>query len=312
MGRPVGLAYLLARATDTIADTELVPVSERLEALAALRARILGTSARRLDFSRIAGAQDAGASASERSLLLRIEEALAALEAMAPGDVGRIRSVLEVITGGQVLDLERFGGRGGGVVMLPDAVALDDYTYRVAGCVGEFWTRMCLAHLFHPGEATERELLADGVRFGKGLQLVNILRDLPKDLAQGRCYLPADELASVGLCGADLRDPGVERGFWPVYERWLAVADGHLSAGWRYTKALPRGQVRLRLACAWPVLIGLQTLERLRAGGVLDPGRRIKVSRSGVKRVLWASVVRLPVGSWWDGLADWARAEGRR
>ncbi len=28
----IGLAYLLARATDTIADTEIVPVTERLQA----------------------------------------------------------------------------------------------------------------------------------------------------------------------------------------------------------------------------------------------------------------------------------------
>ena len=38
----IGLAYLLARATDTIADTKIVPVERRLEALRALRARILG------------------------------------------------------------------------------------------------------------------------------------------------------------------------------------------------------------------------------------------------------------------------------
>ena len=40
----IGLAYLLARTTDTIADTELVPVEQRLQALQQLRERILGTS----------------------------------------------------------------------------------------------------------------------------------------------------------------------------------------------------------------------------------------------------------------------------
>ena len=38
----IGLAYLLARATDTIADTGLVPPEARLRALAELRDRILG------------------------------------------------------------------------------------------------------------------------------------------------------------------------------------------------------------------------------------------------------------------------------
>ena len=36
----IGLAYLLARATDTIADTELVPLAQRLAALQALRGPI--------------------------------------------------------------------------------------------------------------------------------------------------------------------------------------------------------------------------------------------------------------------------------
>jgi len=37
----IGLAYLLARATDTIADTEMLPVATRLASLNALRQRIL-------------------------------------------------------------------------------------------------------------------------------------------------------------------------------------------------------------------------------------------------------------------------------
>ena len=308
IGRPIGLAYLLARATDTIADTDLVPVTERLQALDALRSRIRGERTVPLDFSRIVAAQAAGTSPAERLLLVRIEEALKALAGLEAGDVGRIRAVLEVITGGQELDLHRFGGLGpGGLAALPDAAALDDYTYRVAGCVGEFWTRMCLAHLFQADAPFEQRLLADGVRFGQGLQLVNILRDLPKDLGNGRCYLPSDELADAGLCPADLKEPANETRLKPVYERWVGRADAHLEAGWRYTTALPRWQVRMRLACAWPALLGMRTLQKLRGGGVLDPSRRIKVTRAEVKGVLWRSVVRLPVGWWWDGLGEWAR-----
>ncbi len=246
-------------------------------------------------------------------MLVRIEEALAALGGLEAGDVGRIRSVLEVITGGQELDLHRFGSLGtGGLATLPNAAALDDYTYRVAGCVGEFWTRMRLAHLFKADTAFEQRLLADGIRFGQGLQLVNILRDLPKDLGNGRCYLPADELSDAGLRPADLRNPANEGRLKPVYDRWLKRADTHLEAGWRYTTSLPRGQVRMRLACAWPALLGMRTLQKLRGGGVLDPTRRIKVTRAEVKGVLWRSVVRLPVGRWWDGLGDWARTAPSR
>ena len=95
--------------------------------------------------------------------------------------------MIEVITGGQELDLRRFGlATAGSVLSLQSDAELDDYTFRVAGCVGKFWTEICSAHLFSTGTWNLAEQLRLGVEFGKGLQLVNILRDLPRDLRQGR------------------------------------------------------------------------------------------------------------------------------
>ena len=53
----IGLAYLLARTTDTIADTEILPVEQRLEALGKLRGRILGQSTAPLHFGELAKQQ---------------------------------------------------------------------------------------------------------------------------------------------------------------------------------------------------------------------------------------------------------------
>ncbi len=309
--RPIGVGYLLARATDTVADTTLVPVTRRLEALAALRERIEGRRADPVDFRAWSADGNAEATPGERALLRRVEEAVAALRSLPAPDAVQVRWVLGTITGGQELDLRRFEGAGRERVMaLPDAAALDDYTYRVAGCVGEFWTRLCRANLFPDARLDDVAWVADGVRFGKGLQLVNVLRDLPRDLANGRCYLPEDELATAGLRPMDLLDPANEARLGPVYRRWLDVADAHLDAGWHYTTSLPRGHARARLACALPVLIGMRTVKALRGGGVLDARRRIKVSRAEVRGILWRGVVRLPFGRWWDGLAGWARGWG--
>jgi phytoene/squalene synthetase len=40
MRDPVGLAYLLARAADTIADTSLIPPEKRMELLLSLRSQV--------------------------------------------------------------------------------------------------------------------------------------------------------------------------------------------------------------------------------------------------------------------------------
>src|SRR5688572_13210592 len=66
----IGLAYLLARTTDTIADTELVPIDQRLKALAALRDRILGATTASLNFGELARNQS---SPAERVLLEKSE-----------------------------------------------------------------------------------------------------------------------------------------------------------------------------------------------------------------------------------------------
>ncbi|MBI5386627.1 MAG: squalene/phytoene synthase family protein [Verrucomicrobia bacterium] len=303
----IGLAYLLARATDTIADTEIIPVAGRLEALNQLRKRILGDAVEELDFASFtAGEASSAAERAEAVLLGRIEEAIQALNGFVPEDQRRIREVLEVITSGQELDLRRFGavatrtgGQAPAVTALATEVDLDDYTYRVAGCVGEFWTKMCRAHLFPSAEVDEAVLLANAVRFGKGLQLVNILRDLPKDLRLGRCYLPSTRLAESGLTPADLLVVANEPRVRPLYEAHLDLAQAHLAAGWAYTNALPRGCVRVRLACAWPVLIGVKTIGRLREGRFLDATRRIKITRAEVRGIMVRSLARYPFARAW-------------
>jgi farnesyl-diphosphate farnesyltransferase len=322
----IGLAYLLARTTDTIADTEIVPVEQRLAMLQKLRARILGTSSEALGFGELARRQG---SFAERRLLERVEESLAALRALTPDDLRLVRQVLDTITGGQELDLRRFAplestlspprsalakqGRSAPdklklelqpqqIIALGTDAELDDYTYRVAGCVGEFWTKICRVHLFPTARLDEARLLADGVRFGKGLQLVNILRDLPADLRKGRCYLPEQKLSETELKPGDLLQPTNEKKFRPLYNRYLDLAEAHLAAGWTYTNALPWCCVRVRLACAWPILIGAKTIGRLRKENPLDPSRRVKISRAEVRNLIARSVFCYPLPGVWRRL----------
>ena len=296
----IGLAYLLARTTDTIADTPLLAPEDRLAALRLLRERILGSHARPLDFGALAREQG---SAGERAILERVEESITALNDFTPDDQACVREVLRVISSGQELDLTRFAGASEqNMVALRTDAELDDYTFRVAGCVGEFWTKICLAHLFPRAPLDETQLVADAVRFGKGLQLVNILRDIPADLHQGRCYVPADRLAGAGLKPVDLLSPDTEPRFRALYREYLERAREHLEAGWRYTNALPRGQVRVRLGCAWPILLGVETLNALAAGNVLNPQHRIKIGRGRVRRIVVGTLVRYPFRRSWERL----------
>jgi farnesyl-diphosphate farnesyltransferase len=296
----IGLAYLLARTSDTIADTEILPVDQRLEALRALRQRILGRTSAPLNFGELAKRQG---SPAERELLEKVEDTLAQLQTLPLPDLQQVRGVLAVITGGHELDLLRFARASAqNIIALQTPPELDDYTYRVAGCVGGFWTKMCRAHLFPNTPLDEPQFMADGIRYGKGLQLVNILRDLPADLRNGRCHLPATELAALGLAPADLLDAANEPKMRPLYNCWMDAAEAHLAAGWNYTNTLPFRQFRVRLACAWPILIGMKTIEKLRAANVLDANQRVKISRGEVKWQMLRSVAACPFPGIWRRL----------
>ena len=303
----IGLAYLLARTTDTIADTELISLAQRLDALQKFRERILGQNSAPLNFGELAKHQG---SPAEKTLLEKTEASLALLQTLSPEDLKLVRDVLTTITGGQELDLRRFGqvantgasATGQQVVALETAAELDDYTYRVAGCVGEFWTKICRAHLFPDAKLDEKQFITDGIRFGKGLQLVNILRDLPADLKNGRCYLPLQRLDEAKLLPEVLLSPANAQKFLPLFHEYLDKAEAHLAAGWRYTNTLPFGQYRVRLACAWPILIGVRTIEKLRAADVIGLQQRVKVSHGEVRGIIFRSLVRSPFAPAWRQL----------
>lgn len=296
----IGLAYLLARATDTVADTEIVAVDRRLDALARLRDRIMGDSDAPFGFGDFAEEQG---DPSERELLARIEDGLRLLDEQREADRGLIREVLRTIVSGQELDLRRFAGATSGeVIALRNDGELDDYTYRVAGCVGEFWTKICRANVFPRANLDEKALLEDGVRFGKGLQLINILRDLRGDLELGRCYLPEDRLKEIGLKPMDLLEAGNEKTLRPLYDELLARADSHLNIGWDYTMTVPWKCARVRLACAWPILIGARTIDRLRGASILESAQKTKISRTEVKRLMLWSLLLYPLPFLWRGL----------
>jgi len=152
-------------------------------------------------------------------------------------------------------------------VIFRDWTELDRYTYYVAGCVGEFWTEMLIAHTTSANEWDINEMTGFGIRFGKALQLTNILRDVSADLAVGRCYLPQSELSKINLTINDLLNPALGWKSRSIMIKAVTVALDHYVFAEKYLLRIPRKSVRLRLATLWPILIGLGTLAKISATG---------------------------------------------
>jgi farnesyl-diphosphate farnesyltransferase len=278
---PVSLGYLLARASDTIADTTEVPIdlrSEKLRLLArGIQGEALGDAIADLSVS-LAPLQK---NKDERALIESIQPCLDWLEQSEVLDRKEVRAVLEQINRGQLLDLERFRNPKQ-IVALETPAQLDEYTYFVAGSAGEFWTRLCFRHLAKFTARSEDDMLGLGKHYGMGLQLINILRDAGTDLRSGRCYFPNEELAAAAMEPSQiLREP--ER-FQPIYRKWREKAAKGIEAGMRYTSSIRNR--RVRVATALPGLIGARTLALVRDAGATALHRHIKVPRREVRAIV--------------------------
>ena len=257
MRHAVGVAYLLARATDSVADASGALLCRRVQALRQMGSAIAGDAVDMAELMQTLRHGLAPETKSEAALLSRFDEALQALGRLPQEQAGLVRHVLDTIIQGQLWDLSFFEEHLR--VLSDEQTRL--YTYRVAGCVGRFWTQLGVCTLgarFCPG-MDPSDMEEAGVRYGCGLQLVNILRDREEDARRGRDY----------LCS----DPAV----------WMERAERGLRDGLDYSRRL--GSFRLRFASMLPALLGLKTLAALRRA---RPGKRVKIPR----RAVYASMLR--------------------
>ena len=255
----ISLAYLLARATDSVADSTNLDGEVLLTTLQRMKSAIQGdlSPAERVALQHKLSGDFAQAQkhASEAELLQQFEACLCLLEQSPLGEAQLIRSVLNTIIEGQSWDLSFFKDNK----QVSSNKQTQDYTYMVAGCVGEFWTDLGLLCLGKKGFCPDGEpatMKERGIHYGCGLQLVNILRDYKEDAQNGRAYL-LDESR----------------------DKWLHTAYNHLQEGISYSLQL--ASLRLRFTSVLPALLGMKTLNLI---SLQEEGsnRKAKISRAQV------------------------------
>ena len=133
--------------------------------------------------------------------------------------------------------------------------------------------------------ADNPELVAASADVCTGLQLVNFLQDVPRDLAMGRVYLPAEDRARFGDPPLDRPSPGLSELLRFESERAASL----LAAG-ETLRARIGG--RLGLAVGMFARGGLAALEALEDAGWDVFTRRPKPSRARLAREAVVTLVR--------------------
>ncbi|RZO14378.1 MAG: hypothetical protein EVB09_09020 [Verrucomicrobiaceae bacterium] len=263
------LAYLLARATDTVADTNALPEDDRLEFLEAMELAINGgEEVPPLDSSFLEGEISVG----ERNLLEKWQHCLEWLQSLQEPRQLAIRKVMRSIIKGQSDDLRNFSGKE--FAALRTEEELDQYTYDVAGSVGVFWTDIGFDAFGSDFAGLEyEEMILLGENYGKGLQLLNIIRDFPEDIVSGRCYFPGS-----------FSDPDGEMIWNEIKDHWQKRCSSLLRSAADYIESLNGS--RVRFATSLPALIGARTLKLIENADWDNLCGKIKVSRGEVKRIM--------------------------
>lgn len=292
----VSLGYILCRAADCIADTGTFPLADRLRLLGEFK-RIF--TAFPLPLNDLTAYIDELSHANmldktkEGQLLAQLGTCGNLFRKLSRTDQTLVQDVVAAVIEGMEIDLGTFGEPDGSIKALKSEHDLERYIHWIGGEPGRFWTKITLAH-YPLLAAREREAwLAQGILFGTGVQLVNILRDLPQDLKLGRCYIPSDLLQEYGLTPADILNKEKYEVFLTIYNKLIDKALYRLENGLTYLRQIPWHSVRLRAAVWWPLILGVQTLEKLRKTPSFASEKPVKISRAEVYKTLAYSLVCL-------------------
>ena len=183
------------------------------------------------------------------------------------------------------------------VSVYPTFERLREYCYRVAGTVGI----TCL-YVFGSCSPHAHDLAE---KLGIAFQLTNIIRDVPRDLAMGRIYLPEEDLASFSCRLPDLA--GISP--TPELEELLSFEADRAWEFYREGAALvPLVSADSRAALWALVRIYSTLLARIEARGFDVFSSRVSLSKTEKAAV----VLRARLGWWNDSNALQERTRHRR
>jgi 15-cis-phytoene synthase len=154
------------------------------------------------------------------------------------------------------------------------------YCRRVASAVG----MMCI-EVFGCRDSRSREY---AFNLGLALQLTNIIRDIRADLAQGRVYLPQDDLARFGVSEAMLADGRVTEPLRALLAHECQRARHFFTAA---RQVMPHGEARKLVAAEIMGAIYFEILQRIERRGYDVFSERVRVPklvRARIALQIWA------------------------
>jgi farnesyl-diphosphate farnesyltransferase len=276
----VGNAYLLCRIADTIEDSSVLSIDEKVRYGEMFVAVVRGNAAPEGFGRELAAALTDGCLDAERDLVRNTPAVIRLTHSFRPEEREALTRCVRIMSDG----MEDFQ-EGNFTQGLRDVPHLDAYCYHVAGVVGEM---LCALFCAHSAEVEKRrdELERLAVSFGQGLQMTNILKDIWDDKERNVIWLPRDVFEAHGFDLRTLRPGQTDPGFRAGLRELVAIAHGHLENALAYTMLIPRSEIGIRRFCLWALFMAVFTLRRVHANPDFASGSEVKISRRTVKTII--------------------------
>lgn len=171
---------------------------------------------------------------------------------------------------------------------------LDEYTYYVAGTVGYLLTELFsyYSKKITPPIRGKMEKLAGS--FGKGLQLVNIIRDMTVDLRRGQSYIPNELLKKYKLTRETIYEQKNAHLAEQLFNELIRDAVSHLDKALDYILLIPKEETRIRLFCMLPLFWAMRTLQKIQFNTLsLLGSEKIKVTRGMIRKEYFLALINM-------------------
>jgi farnesyl-diphosphate farnesyltransferase len=280
------VAYLLCRVADTIEDSEILTIKQKqrlLEKYAHILEREHATPELTAFMSHIRLLPQEG---SDYELVHNVPLILTVYNTF-PKNVRRGMStwVVEMISGMRKYVQAKNNSSQNFLKTLKD---LDDYIYYVAGTVGNLATMLFSYYSPNITHKITNRLKRHAESVGKGLQLVNIIRDMPDDWKYNRSYMPNELLKKYDLTRQSIFDRQNLQRSKKMLNELIEIALAYLDAALQYIVAIPKAERSIRLSCLLPLFWALQTLYTIKKNiNIFFTKEKIKISRKILRAELY-------------------------
>jgi len=294
---PVGLntivtvAYLLCRIADTVEDSEDISVEKKKELLD-LYISIFKSDKKRAMARFMNQIKALPEKTDDEKLVYNLPRIINVYDSFSPIFKKHIGLwVVEMSRGmhkyAQAAKRKKFS-------FLTTMKELDEYMYYVAGTVGYLLTELFSFYSKRITPTVKKKLNLLAESFGKGLQMVNIIRDMTTDLKRGQSYIPDELLKKYRLDRKSIFEKHNADKAQQLFNELIQNAVIHLDKAIDYIMLLPKEERGIRMFCMLPVFWAMRTLQKIQENTLALLGNeKIKVPRTMIKKEYYLALINI-------------------